>query len=173
MPHCWTETGSQMTATGISLMHAGPHRAALHPRIDHGARRPPAAPRRRARSWRPPAPTLPCGRISDGVFVMPARRPATRQRPGAGSPPERSTRKSRKSPPLQRNGRAAWSSSSARSDDITGSGLLSDHAQRGRRRCAAGPVHGYVWLHALIHKAKPQGRPLARIPRRRCMHAAC
>ena len=36
---------------------------------------------------------------------MPARRPATRQRPGAGSPPERSTRKSRKSPPLQQRQR--------------------------------------------------------------------
>jgi hypothetical protein len=32
---------------------------------------------------------------------MPARRPATRQRTRAGSPPERSTRKSRKSLPLQ------------------------------------------------------------------------
>jgi hypothetical protein len=36
---------------------------------------------------------------------MPARRPATRQRTGAGSPPERSTRKSRKSPPLQQQRR--------------------------------------------------------------------
>ena len=32
---------------------------------------------------------------------MPAHGPAARQRPGAGSPPERSTRKSCKSPPLQ------------------------------------------------------------------------
>ena len=49
------------------------------------ARPRPAAPQRRARSWRPPAATLTRGSILDGVFVMPARRPATRQRPGAGS----------------------------------------------------------------------------------------
>jgi hypothetical protein len=38
MPHCWTETGSQMTATGISLMHAGPNHAAFGTGIDRTPR---------------------------------------------------------------------------------------------------------------------------------------
>eukprot|EP01047_Picozoa_sp_COSAG01_P087853 COSAG01_NODE_20402_length_955_cov_9.255841_1_plen_190_part_00 len=29
MPHCWTETGSQMADTGISLMHAGSNQTAF------------------------------------------------------------------------------------------------------------------------------------------------
>ena len=61
------------TGKGLSIAAA----ARARPRL--------AAPRRRARSWRPPAATLTRGSILDGVFVMPARRPATRQRPGAGS----------------------------------------------------------------------------------------
>jgi hypothetical protein len=43
MPHCWTETGSQMSATGISLMHvlthAGPNRGARFSGTDRGPRR--------------------------------------------------------------------------------------------------------------------------------------
>ena len=38
MHHCWTETGSQMTATGISLMHAGSNQTGSQAGIDHTAR---------------------------------------------------------------------------------------------------------------------------------------
>eukprot|EP01047_Picozoa_sp_COSAG01_P053162 COSAG01_NODE_5667_length_4111_cov_6.282154_5_plen_172_part_00 len=42
MHHSWTETGSQMTATGISMMHAGPNQGAFGTGIDHTARCMPA-----------------------------------------------------------------------------------------------------------------------------------
>jgi hypothetical protein len=109
MPHCWTETGSQMSATGISLMHAGPNRGGSQARIDHGARihvlsacgaaappraapPPPPPPPPRAAAAPPPPPAAPPRRRRGGGLLRAAiaRQPLGIK--GGAGPPSQITR---------------------------------------------------------------------------------